>query len=428
MTSFSRVVILDQDSEERQKCVSFFSGEGAVNIKEYSEGKSFWDALSSPRLPPDVIVLDWSVSDTSGIALFNRLRSHAPTLLTALVVTSSKLQDDEMALLKEFPGTCFLAKPYDSHQLSQAVKKCRDESFWIQENTVTLDQIFIELKIGKNNVKDRFFAILKNSPNKYPLVVLATRMLRRLKHNRLAHQILVESLKSFPEEPSLLTELAKVCLAEGRMEEALRLSDKAILISPKNLERLCFNGEVALGLGKMEDAEKRFSEAVGIEPNIALPVSAHLMKTLPNAEQFKEALKENNTPLNLASLLNMAGVISIRRGDFEQGIAYYRLALSLVKSKKDTSVLSFNLGLGHLRAKQFSEAENWFTKCSNIAGRLRKRSLKYLEKLAHRVNTSSEPGWNKFQDADLIDEFEQIRISCDNSKTTAEASAEEEIH
>jgi len=226
----------------------------------------------------------------------------------------------------------------------------------------------------------------------------------------------------------LLTELAKVCLAEGRLEEALLLSDKAILVSPKNLERLCFNGEVALGLGKMEDAEKRFTQAVGIESNIALPVSDSLMETFPNAEQFKHALKENNTPLNLASLLNMAGILSIRKGDFEQGIAYYRLAIGLVKSTKDTSILSFNLGLGHLRAKQFSDAENWFKKCSNIAGHLRKRSLKYQEKLALRVSTSSTAHWNNFQDGDLIDEFEEVRISCDSSKSADAASAEEEIH
>ncbi len=427
MASISRVVILDQDSEARQRCVSFFSGEGAVNIKEYTNGRSFWDAISSSRMSPEVIVLDWSISDISGVALFNRMRSRAPTAFTALVVTSSKLKDDEMALLKEFPGTCFLAKPYDANQLRRAVQKCRDESFWIQENNATLDQIFLDLKDGKNNVKERFFAVLKSSPNKYPLVVLATRMLRRMNHNRLAHQILVESLKSFPEEPSLLTELAKVCLAEGRLNDALRLSDKAILISPKNVERLCFNGEVALGLGNIKDAEKRFSQAVGIESNVPLPVSPRLMETLPNGEQFKEAIKDNNTPLNLASLLNMTGILSIRQGRFEEGLGYYRLALSVVNSTKETAILSFNLGLGHLRAKQFSDAEIWFNKCSNIAGHLKKRSMIYQEKLALRASASSGSGWNKFQDADLIDEFEEIRISFDNTKSTDEASAEEEL-
>jgi len=362
-------------------------------------------------------VLDWSIHDVSSIALFNRIRSHASTLFAPLVVTSNKLKDDEVALLKEFPGTCFLPKPFDRQQLAKAVKKCRDESFWIKENIAVLDHVFLDLRSGKNDVKDRFFSVLKNSPNKYPLVVLATRILRRMKHHRLAHQILNESLKAFPNEPTLLTELAKICFTEGRLEDAFQLSDKAIRISPKNLERLCFNGDVSIGLGRIEEAEKRFRQALEIDSSNSIAVAGKNLETIPDKMQFVEAIKENSTPLNLASMLNLAGIFSIRNGDFEAGFKHYRLALTIVQSSEESSAISFNLGLGHLRAKRFDDAETWFKKCAHIPGRLKGKSMQYQEKLALRSHSKMKSKWNPNLDVDIFEEFEEVRLTLGGSSS-----------
>lgn len=417
MAGISRVVILDQDSKTRQEWFTYFTGEGVLNVKEFSDGNSFWGAIESSALPPDVLVLDWSIHDVSSIALFNRIRSHASTLFAPLVVTSNKLKDDEVALLKEFPGTCFLPKPFDRQQLAKAVKKCRDESFWIKENIAVLDHVFLDLRSGKNDVKDRFFSVLKNSPNKYPLVVLATRILRRMKHHRLAHQILNESLKAFPNEPTLLTELAKICFTEGRLEDAFQLSDKAIRISPKNLERLCFNGEVSIGLGKIEEAEKRFRQALEIDSSNSIAVAGKNLETIPDKMQFVEAIKENSTPLNLASMLNLAGIFSIRNGDFEAGFKHYRLALTIVQSSEESSAISFNLGLGHLRAKRFDDAETWFKKCAHIPGRLKGKSMQYQEKLALRSHSKMKSKWNPNLDVDIFEEFEEVRLTLGGSSS-----------
>lgn len=158
MAGISRVVILDEDSKTRQEWLSHFTDEGVINVKGFADGHSFWQSIETSALAPDVLVLDWSIQDISGIALFNRIRSHGSTLFTPLVVTSNKLKEEEVALLKEFPGTCFLSKPFDRQQLVKAVKKCREESFWIKENIAVLDHVFLDLQVGKKDVKDRFCA------------------------------------------------------------------------------------------------------------------------------------------------------------------------------------------------------------------------------------------------------------------------------
>lgn len=410
MANPSRVAILDQNSHNLDDLVSIFSSEGVVSVKKFSEGEKLWNSLKASRLVPDLIVQDWNSDDVSGLALFNRIRGFEPTSKVAMIITSNSLAPDEMTLLEEFPGTIFLPKPFSKLQVLEAVHKVIDEIFWIDQNKVGLEQVFSDLKVGRNDVKGRLFAIIRSSPNKFPLIVLAAKILRKTNHHSLASQLVQESLKIYPNVPILLTELAKIFFLEGKLKEAYDHAERAVKISPKNLERLCFTGEVSVILGKIDEAEKLYSKALGIDPENRVALAGVSVSDTNIRNHFYQAIRDNSAPQNLASLLNLAGIMSIKKGNYEDGFKQYRLALGISKNASEASSLTFNLGLGSIKAKRYQDADNWFKKCAKFGGKLETKAKRYREIIELRSKGHPKQASEEILNMNLFEEFEEARF------------------
>ena len=423
------MTIFDQNSHSLDELSSIFSYEGALSVKKFGEGEKLWNSLKSARVQPDLIVQDWNSDDVSGLALFNRIRGFESTSNVAMIITSHKLTRDEMTLLQEFPGTIFLPKPFTKLQVLEAVQRVTDEIFWIEQNKAGLEQIFSDLKVGRNDVKGRLFAIIRSSPNKFPLIVLAAKILRKTSHHSLASQIVQESLKLYPNEPILLTELAKICFMEGRLKEAYQHAEKAVKISPKNLERLCFTGEVSVSLGRIDEAEMLYNKALGIDPENRQAMAGASASDPNIRNHFSLALRENSAPQNLASILNLAGIMSVRKGNYDDGFKQYRLALGISKNVTEASSLTFNLGLGSIKAKRYQDADSWFKKCASFGGELESKAKKYREIIESRSKDETKQNRDDILTLNIFDEFEEARIGDPSSKKDEENSlvSDEEV-
>jgi tetratricopeptide (TPR) repeat protein len=418
----SRVAIFDQNSHNLDELVSIFSSEGVVSVKKFSEGEKLWNSLRASQLVPELIVQDWNSDDVSGLALFNRIRGFEATSKVGMIITSDRLAPDEMTLLQEFPGTIFLPKPFTKLQVLGAVHRVIDEIFWIEQNKVGLEQVFSDLKMGRNDVKVRLFSIIRSSPNKFPLIVLAAKILRKTNHHSLASQLVHESLKIYPNEPILLTELAKIYFLEGKLKEAYVHAEKAVKISPKNLERLCFTGEVSVSLGKIDEAEKLYSKALGIDPENRVALAGVSISDANTRNHFSQAIRDNSAPQNLASLLNLAGIMSIRNGNYEDGFKQYRLALGISKNASEASSLTFNLGLGSIKAKRYHDADIWFKKCAKFGGRLEHKAKKYREIIELRCKGQPKQASEEILHMNLLEEFEEAIIGHNASEKGEDSS------
>ncbi len=412
----TRVAIFDQNSHSLDELSSIFSYEGALSVKKFSEGEKLWNSLRTASLQPELIVQDWNSDDVSGLALFNRIRGFESTSNVAMIITSHKLAPEEMTLLQEFPGTIFLPKPFTKLKVLEAAQKVTDEILWIQQNKAGLEEVFSDLKVGRNDVKGRLFAIIRSSPNKFPLIVLAAKILRKTSHHSLASQLVQESLKIYPNEPILLTELAKICFVEGRLKEAYQHAEKAVKISPKNLERLCFTGEVSVSLGRIDEAEILYNKALGIDPENRLAIAGASISDANTKNHFSLALRENSAPQNLASLLNLAGIMSVKEGNYDDGFKQYRLALGISKNATEASALTFNLGLGSIKAKRYQDADSWFKKCASFGGGLESKAKKYREIIETKSKTQTKQNSDEILTLNVFEEFEEARIGNPSSK------------
>jgi tetratricopeptide (TPR) repeat protein len=173
-----------------------------------------------------------------------------------------------------------------------------------------------------------------------------------------------------------MTEMAKVLFQMGDVEKARDVLMISNRISPENVSRLCFLGEVELNLHEPEAARKYFEDALEIDPQ---DKTAEAGVTVANSvEEHLLNYSKESIPNNFASLLNIVAITKVRSGKFEDGIGQYMAALAFLRSDLIAAKISFNLGLGFLRWQKPELARQWFEKSSSLSKGKFSRSEGYL--------------------------------------------------
>lgn len=113
-----RVLVVEDSAIDRHLLRSWLAGEG-VEITEAS------DAAAAQALclshPPDLVLLDLSLPDCSGIELLERLKSDTLTSSLPVIVVSGTSSTEEKVRVLEAGAVDFVMKPYDAVELRARV-------------------------------------------------------------------------------------------------------------------------------------------------------------------------------------------------------------------------------------------------------------------------------------------------------------------
>jgi tetratricopeptide (TPR) repeat protein len=218
-----------------------------------------------------------------------------------------------------------------------------------------------------------------------------------------AARIFRRFLEMEPENDRIHNALGHSLYNLGKLDEAEREFEKALMIKPDDAEYRCdlANLLVELGSGRYKDAKKEFEEALRLKPDDYLThndfgVLLHDWKKYDEAEkEFKEALrlnpekpKEAGIHINLGALFEEWGHYNEAKSEYEKAIAILR-ELVVTKPEVANNLVRAHYNLGTLLAdklKRFDEAKNKFKEAIRIFYGVIKNEPELAEELAMAHN------------------------------------------
>lgn len=148
-------------------------------------------------------------------------------------------------------------------------------------------------------------------------------------------------------------ETAKAALAAGNEDEARRQFERTIALGLRQIANL------AASQSRFEEADRELHEALRFapaDPDIALDAAVASFRAgdVKKARQLAQSAVEKNP--DDARAQNVLGRIDLYLGDFPAAIKDLKAAVA----RNEEFETSYFLGLAYLKAKQFSDAQQWF--------------------------------------------------------------------
>ncbi|HXM99433.1 MAG TPA: tetratricopeptide repeat protein [Candidatus Dormibacteraeota bacterium] len=186
---------------------------------------------------------------------------------------------------------------------------------------------------------------------------------------RAALLIALTVLFSFPtrsaDEPAELLkssfESAKAALAAGNEDEARRQFERTVALGLRQVANL------AASQSRFEEANRELEEALRFAPadqDIAVDAAVASFRAgdVKKARQLAQSVVEKNP--GDARAQNVLGRIDLYLGDFAAAIKDLKAAVA----QNEEFETSYFLGLAYLKAKQFSDAQQWFQHLQQTMG------------------------------------------------------------
>ena len=371
-----KVLVIEDDESVNRLITTWFQEERVKTAHGLMTGESAWQELH--RIKYDIIILDWRLGGKlGGLGLFNRIRCDKYYKSIPVMIISGFLDKKDFTILDEFPNTRKVEKPLQKSIFLNEFNLLMQEKAWQNAQITKAQAILEEMDKDHPNIKDHVRAIREQSPNPLPMLINLGVMLKEVGHNGMAITIFREAIKVNEQSASAHNHLGKIYLEIGDIQQAKECLLKAKSLSPNNLDRLCDLGNVALHELDIPLANSYFSRAKAIDTEDTKAITGlDLVKNV--SEWIAEA---QSIPSSFASLLNAIGVSLVRSQDFKNGLDHYQSALKHVYDDNVKAKLAFNLGLGHMRWKNFVEALAWFKQASKFDPNYEKPAA-YIQQLS----------------------------------------------
>ncbi len=122
MNPAATIVIADDDDATRMLLRRILSSNG-YDVVEAADGRSACEAVRRTR--PDVVVLDWSMPETDGLAALRELKADAATWAIPVLMLTTHAEIDERVRAIEAGAQDFLIKPCDPRELLARIEQQR---------------------------------------------------------------------------------------------------------------------------------------------------------------------------------------------------------------------------------------------------------------------------------------------------------------
>ncbi len=123
--SYERMVILivDDDVETRTVIKNYLMMFGFVNFIEAGDGAEAYGHVLDTIQRIDLIISDWEMPRTDGLALLKAVRSHRTRFATPFVMVTSQQSQERMKITKAKLSAvdCYIVKPFRAEVLNEKV-------------------------------------------------------------------------------------------------------------------------------------------------------------------------------------------------------------------------------------------------------------------------------------------------------------------
>jgi len=427
-----KILVVDDDPVVLRMAEAHFSGESEFEVAGFDDPQKAWNELilRSVEQGFSLVILDWVLPGLSGLALFNRIRSHQDLFGLPILVLSSSLTQDDFSLLREYPLTKLIQKPFTKQLIVRSVAELLDEASSQRQYQEAFTRILELAELDGTKAVKSFEKLAKSLKDPLPIAVKLVRILREYKHLDAAEQLSKWILQVDDRNLAALTELAKIYHQAKRHRDGMMLLRAASKYSPKNLERLLLMGKISLMQLNPNEARNHFKRALEIDESCDSAKAGNTLAT--NMESYLASYSRDAIPKSFASMLNMIGITLVRNENLAMGLEQYQSAMKFVSSNEDASRLAFNMALGYFRWKKLTPALEWFQRSLSLSDACRKRAKQYIEKIESMITDDSceldsvnEPSPPE-SDAKMFDESDSDEVVHGQDETEDETSEEQD--
>lgn len=162
---------------------------------------------------------------------------------------------------------------------------------------------------------------------------------------------------------------ARCLMRNGNFADAEDLLQRCKLINPYNVDRLVDLGTALMNMARVQEALENFELALEIDADRKEALEGKVQCKLLSGD-VNEALslmRQITSPRELASLFNNAAILSIRQGQFNNGMQLYKTAIGTIgRKEKAAARLFYNLGIAYMKFAYQTEALSCFEKAAEI--------------------------------------------------------------
>ncbi|MFP4237099.1 MAG: response regulator [Desulfonatronovibrio sp.] len=343
------VLVVDDIGPSRQTVINVLRVLGYRKILEAGNGHEALEYLNSKK-DVGLVISDWKMPVMNGIELLDKIRSRNEWSNLPFLLVTSKGEVEDVALASDMGATGFMVKPLNIKAFQGKLNSLTRNS-----PAAALKKVLDQNKKAIHN--DNFGEAIRNLLlflEDYPEFESRIHLEIGLLMEQEARWDDAEKMadKALKENPSL----ARACFLKARMqgmqdnwEKAVESIQKAIDISPKNVDYRLFKGEALLKLNKLVNARASYMTAVN-----TFPKDQKLKQIIWNTyleHGLVDQVMNDFGAIMFGSLtadtLNKLGIALRKAGSFKDALRVYKQAL--IKDKDNPAIL-YNAAMAQARA------------------------------------------------------------------------------
>jgi DNA-binding NarL/FixJ family response regulator len=352
-------VVIDPDTDVHFAIRQTLSAAGVQNIETFETGESAWHWLINGP-PPSLILMEWRIPDLNGLQLIQRIQNRFPSV--NIIIVSSLVTQKEEPLLQELGVKWVVEKPFDIPTILRKIVTAVQQYRYPTEQDSMDIRIRHSLSSNSREEASRLVAVYLSQPNFHNAGKIRVQAEFAFFEGRFKDccNVAYEALKLNGDSVDLLNLLGKALMKLGDFENALRIFEKANVLAPKNIERICNMVCASSGAGHAEKAEDLLAEAKAIDSRntLVMETEASLAIELHDQERASSTMQNVESFNRIVAYINNKAVAKIRNEQFEEGIRLYATALESLPEPWGAThdTVCFNLALAKIRYLRYSEA------------------------------------------------------------------------
>jgi len=258
-----KILYVDGNIYMRQTLKTMLNSLGYQNLQAASDKFQAEEYLQKEKI--EFIIADQSVN---ALDLLMTVRNNIKTKNIPFVLTASTLQQEELALAAEFEVTHTLLKPYDVNKLRETILKSFKKHYEPNKKRDLFELAYKNIEENNpaellNTIRmiDELTTISKGRISNYKLVYLKVYYYFLMGLHDNAKDLILVVTDEHPKWIKLFDLLAEIYLAENNLQEAFKVLQKTIKISPYNIERVMKIVKIAEQL-KLKDDVINYIETI----------------------------------------------------------------------------------------------------------------------------------------------------------------------
>ena len=350
-----RILLVEDQGELRHTFVAMLKRMGAAAVHNAPSGEEALETIS--QTPINFIISEWSLPEMSGMDLLREVRENPITSGIPFIMLSNQgeLSEDEIAESSDYDVDGHLLKPLNHKRFESQVKESLEKRADFMETSVRLARAaaFVDISAAK---EVEITSAQEEKPESSRVWVESGQLFEALGDDTKAKKSYVQAAEVDEDCAKAYEGMSNILTKEGKSDEAFKLLQKAVKISPRNRDRQMEMTKHLLDSGDEEAARVALHKAIEYETDPAARSAAA-------AEFFMETGRDDLAEVEYAFALeadpenvhyfNRLGLAFRRQKKFREAIENYRKANAIAP---DDAVVFYNMAIALAKSGDFNQA------------------------------------------------------------------------